>query len=110
MEMPNIDNVLMDLSPEFNDYNYIRDHVAYYTPAQMRRLCESAGFAVVRQRGVQVYGIMNNMNWAINGRPQLEAPSYEAPECIRWLEDYFRERLEEDVRSEFMYVLARKDA
>ena len=108
MEMPNISNILMELSPEFNNYNYIRDHVAYYTPELMKSLCEKAGFTVILQKGVQIYGIMNNMNWAINGKPQLTAPSYVAPECIRWLEDYFKKKVNDDITSEFMYILAEK--
>lgn len=109
MEMPNISNILMDLSPEFNDYNYIRDHVAYYTPELIRKLCEDAGFSVIRQRGVQIYGLMNNMNWIVNGTPQLSSPSYVAPDKIKWLEDCYKEKLNNDISSEFMYILARND-
>lgn len=108
MEMPNISNILMDLSQEFNDYNYIRDHVAYYTPELIKWLCEKAGYTVIAQKGVQIYGIMNNMNWAINGKPELTEPSYVAPECIRWLEDYFKKKVNDDITSEFMYIFARK--
>lgn len=107
MEMPNIDNILMKLSQDFNDYNYFRDHVAYYNPSIMKKLCECAGYSVLKQKGVQTYGLINNMNWMINGKPQLTNPSYEAPKEIKWLEDFFRDKVETDITSEFMYVLAK---
>ena len=50
LELPNIENTLMDLSPEFNDFNYIRDHVAYYSPKLIRRVVEEAGFEVIAQK------------------------------------------------------------
>lgn len=108
LEMPNIDNILMDISPEFNDYNYIRDHVAYYTPELIKKVVEQAGFEVVTQKGVQIYGLINNMNWVINGKPQLTAPNYEAMPELKWIEDYYKKTLEDNIRSEFMYILAKK--
>lgn len=108
LELPNIENTLMDLSPEFNDFNYIRDHVAYYSPKLIRRVVEEAGFDVIAQKGVQMYGLLNYMNWVINGTPQLNSPSYEVPAEISWLENYFRQYLTDNICSEFMYILGRK--
>ena len=48
------------------------------------------------------------MNWIINGRPELENPSYESCESMKWIENIYKEKLNNDIRSEYMYIVARK--
>lgn len=108
MELPNVSNLVMDVSPQFNDFFYIRDHVAYYTPELLKRMVEKAGYTVIAQRGTQIYSILNHMNWIINGTPQYTNPSYNVPPDLKWLDDYYRQYLDKTIKSEYMYLLAKK--
>lgn len=108
VEVPNVNNIMMEASKEFNDFFFIRDHVAYYTPKLLKDVIEESGFEVVLQKGNQIYGLTNHMNWIINGRPELENPSYESCESMKWIENIYKEKLNNDIRSEYMYIVARK--
>lgn len=108
MELPNVSNNMMEASEAFNDFFYIRDHVAYYTPELIAELVEKAGAKVIKQKGVQLYGLENHMNWIINKTPQYQKPSYYSCEAMRWIEDIYKEQLNERIQSEYMYILAEK--
>lgn len=108
IEVPNVDNLMMEASKEFNDFFYIRDHVAYYTPQLLKKVVEDAGFEVKRLYGNQVYGLTNHMNWIINGCPELKSPSYESCDSMKWLEDIYRKKMNETLKSEYMYIIAEK--
>lgn len=108
IEVPNIDNLMMHASEEFNDFFYIRDHVAYYSPEILKEIVETCGFKVVLQSGNQIYGLTNHMNWIINGCPELKNPSYESCESMKWIENIYKSRLNEELKSEYMYIIAKK--
>ncbi len=108
IEVPNIDNLMMLASKEFNDFFYIRDHVAYYRPDLLKKVVEECGFEILLQKGNQIYGLTNHMNWIINRRPELKNPSYESCEAMKWIEDVYKMRLNENLKSEYMYVIAKK--
>lgn len=106
IEVPNVHNIMMDISPEFNDFFYIRDHVAYYTPELLNTVLEETGFQVLQQGGAQMYGIENHMNWIINKGPQLLKPSYKTNSHLLWLDDIYKNRLNNELKSEYIYIIA----
>lgn len=108
IEVPNVANLMMEASKEFNDFFYIRDHVAYYTPELLSKTVEKVGFKVKKIQGNQVYGLTNHMNWIINGSPELTNPSYESCEPMKWIEKIYRDKLNESLKSEYMYIIAEK--
>jgi hypothetical protein len=55
---------------------------------------------VISLKVVQRYGIQNLMNWMTFGKPQLEKPSYSTQEELDWLEKYYKEKLEQELRSD----------
>lgn len=107
VEVPNVHNKMMKASSAFNDFFYIRDHVAYYTSELLENLLTSIGFDTILIRGNQVYGLTNHMNWIINGVPELEAPSYESCESMKWIEKIYKDTMDDNVWSEYMYIIAR---
>lgn len=108
LELPNVDNLMMEASPQFNDFFYFRDHVAYYTPQLLRETLKRAGYDVVKLKGNQLYGLTNHFNWIINGTPEFEKPSYVTCDPMKWLEKIYKDKLNEDVRAEYMYAIAKK--
>jgi len=105
LELPNVANIMMESSPEFNDFFYFRDHVAYYTPEQLVLVLEKSGYEVIKVQGNQLYGLTNHFNWIINGRPELKAPSYKTCESMQWLEELYKTTLNLQVKSEYMYAI-----
>ncbi len=106
VELPNVSNIMMDASKEFNDFFFFRDHVAYYSPQNLVTVLEKSGFEVLSVKGNQLYGLTNHFNWIINGQPELNAPSFETIESLRWLEKMYKDVLDLQVRSEYMYAVA----
>lgn len=107
VEIPNYDNLMMSASEEFKRFFFIRDHVSYYTPERLRDTLKQAGFEVEILKGIQLYGLENHMNWLLNKGPQYLAPSYEisSPQH-RWLEELYKERLDNTLQSEYMFAVA----
>ena len=108
LELPNVDNLMMKASLEFNDFFYFRDHVAYYTPQLLQTVLEKAGYEIIKLKGNQLYGLTNHFNWIINGVPEYKKPSYETCDSMRWLEKIYKDRLNEEVKAEYMYAIAKK--
>ena len=106
IEVPNVNNIMMDISPEFNDFFYIRDHVSYYTPEILTELLKKTGFKDFSLGGAQMYGIENHMNWIINKGPQLLTPSYKTNEQLEWLDKIYKNKLDEELKSEYIYIIA----
>ena len=107
LELPNYANSMMEISKEFHDFFFIRDHVAYYTPETVKIPLREAGFTDIMVNGVQIYGLTNHMNWILNKGPQLMSPSYESCEGMKWIEKIYRETLENELKSEYMSVIVR---
>ena len=108
LELPNVDNLMMNASPQFNDFFYFRDHVAYYTPKLLKRVLEEAGYEIIQLKGNQLYGLTNHFNWIINGVTEFKKPSYETCESMKWLEKIYKDKLNEEVKAEYMYAIAKK--
>ncbi|MCI9337708.1 MAG: class I SAM-dependent methyltransferase [Lachnospiraceae bacterium] len=109
IEVPNVANKMMEASEAYNDFFYIRDHVAYYTPDILKKLLLELGFRIVVCCGNQVYGLTNHMNWIINGKPELKKPSYESCASMRWIEKIYKETMNCNMWAEYMYVIACKE-
>lgn len=107
LELPNYDNSMMEISREFHDFFFIRDHVSYYTPETVMIPLREAGFKNIKVSGVQLYGLTNHMNWIINKGPQLRKPAYESCEGMKWIEEIYKDRLEQTVKSEYMKVFCK---
>jgi len=108
LELPNYANRMMEISKEFHDFFFIRDHVSYYTPDTVLLPIKAAGYRNIKVSGVQLYGLTNHMNWIINKGPQLTMPSYESCKGMKWIEDIYKAELEKTVSSEYMKVICYK--
>ncbi len=106
IELPNVSNLMMEASPAFNDFFYFRDHVAYYSPQHLATVLEKSGFEIITVKGNQLYGLTNHYNWIVNGTPEREAPSYETCDPLKWLEKMYKDTLDIQIRSEYMYAIA----
>lgn len=94
-EVPNVQELLLEACPAYNDFYWIRAHLNYFNGTTLRRCITRAGFTRARIGYVQRYGLDNLMNWLNKGEPQIERPVFELKTgCYRPVEDAYRSFLE----------------
>lgn len=108
IEVPNLDDHLLNLNEEYFNFFYQTAHVSYYSPKSLRILLGNCGYKSVDITGCQRYSIVNMMNWIINRKPQIDAPAYMASDGIRWLDDYYKQKLINELKSDTIIAITSK--
>lgn len=108
IEMPNLDDLMLDSCPTYRLFWWQRAHISYFGARTIQHVLREAGYAEVEVLGIQRYGIDNMMNWLVNGKPQLDAPSYETSSPYRWLEQYYKSHLEKTLRCDTLMAIGSK--
>lgn len=108
VEVPNVEELMLDTCPEYNDFYWIRAHLHYFNNKTLDYVLKKAGFKKIEIVYVQRYGVKNLCNWLMTGRPQLERPVFKMDESYQWLEDYYRKYLEKIGRTDAIMAIARK--
>lgn len=106
-EVPNAEELLLEACPAYRGFYWIRAHLSYFTARTLRATLCKAGFTVSAMSNVQRYGVENLCNWLTTGSPQLDAPKFELHPPFGWLEEAYRERLQETGRSDTLVAIAR---
>lgn len=68
-EVPNLKTFLAELSPEYDNFTYLYEHVSYFTADMLRLLFEKSGYNVKRVYTKEIYSIENHINWVRTGKP-----------------------------------------
>lgn len=106
IEVPNLDDHMIEASPAYRSFTWQRAHVSYFSPASLRRVLEAAGYKKIEVVGVQRYGLANMMNWMVTGKPQIEAPDFRTRGSLGWLEMCYKRRLEKGLKSDALLAVA----
>ena len=106
VEVPNIDELLLQTCPEYNEFYWIRAHLNYFNAAILTDVLKRAGFRNIEMNFVQRYGVENLSNWLMTGKPQLESPRFNINDSYKWLEDHYRNYLEENGLSDTLFAIA----
>lgn len=96
IEVPNADDQMLSLSKEYSDFFWQRAHLVYYNKNTLEMILNKVGFSSQKCFCVQRYGLENAFNWIINKKPQLQKPVYESDNNLQWLEDYYKQKIEEN--------------
>ena len=67
-----------------------------------------AGFTV-NIKGIQRYGIENFMNWKLTGKPQLENPTFSLPDEYRWIDSFYKNKIEKLLKSDTIIAIGYKN-
>ncbi len=88
---------------QYRNFYYQEPHLYYFTPETLVKVCDSAGFRVVKVFSFQQTSLVNNLSWLFVGKPQ---PS--RWDCIQPTlpANSIREDVSEQVRVEFDKLLA----
>lgn len=106
IEVPNLDDWMVNAAPGYRDFYWQRAHVGYWTAPLLKRALEAAGWTVVETRFVQRYSVLNAAHWALTGKPQLAAPSHEVGPEFAWLDLLYRDRLIEAGETDTVIIRA----
>lgn len=72
IEVPNLDSYLCELSPEYNEFFYLYEHVSYFTSKTLLMVFEKAGYKVKEIYTKELYSIENHINWIRTGKPFIQ--------------------------------------
>ncbi len=107
VEVPNADELMLETSPAYDAFYWIRAHLVYFTAATLAAALERAGLPQAEIRFEQRYGLLNLANWLLSGEPQIERPTFEIGEAYREIEDGYRSWLAELGRTDALIALVR---
>ena len=111
IEVPNLLDDTMSLSPAFRDRSFMQEHVSYFAPATLLDAARRASSKVDAEiSGYQRYGIFNWFHWVHFNKPQGASPDLFEGEDRLWLEKHWRSEKERTLTSDALFmVLRRKD-
>jgi 2-polyprenyl-3-methyl-5-hydroxy-6-metoxy-1,4-benzoquinol methylase len=95
VEVPNLDDHMLERSKEYNDFYFQRAHINYFDKFTVTNILEKSNFIVDRIDGVQRYDLNNALNWINKGKPQLEDDNLNS---IEWIEEIYENKLIEHLK------------
>lgn len=105
--VPNQNDFLLSLVPEFKPFYYRRSHLFYFTTEALETALQKAGFEIIGNDFMHKWDLMNLLGWAQNGEPgghEREGFFDDATE------DAFRRNLEREGKTSHIMVHARRPA
>lgn len=106
-EVPNVREMLLENSREYNDFYWIRAHLNYFSDRTLSDCFRKAGYDDVEIRFEQRYGLINLCNWLTTGKPQIERPIFEIADAYKPVERFYREYLQSAGRSDAVIAIAK---
>lgn len=106
-EVPNVKELLLETSMDYNDFYWIRAHVNYFSDTTLLDCFKKADYRNVEIRYEQRYGLINLCNWLTHGKPQIKNPTFTIVDPYEPAEDYYRQWLETQGRSDAMLAIVK---
>lgn len=95
-EVPNLNAFLGEISPEYNDFIYLYEHVSYFTKDTLKLLFERAGYKVRKVYSREIYSIENHINWVRTGKPFIKYNQMFLPdERLEFINREYKKRIGE---------------
>lgn len=108
VEVPNLMDHLLKLCNQYNQFFWQRAHVSYFSPLTLTNLFKEVEFKNITINGIQRYSIVNMMNWYINKKPEIEDPTYEAVGDLKWIDEYYKNNISRELKSDTLVLIAKK--
>ena len=106
VEVPNIDDELMALSPGFRDRNYMIEHISYFSRQTLETIARKIKpDGKVEIHGYQRYGIFNYFHWIYFNKPQGANPDLFEGKDRWWLEEAWRAAREQAMTSDALFLI-----
>jgi 2-polyprenyl-3-methyl-5-hydroxy-6-metoxy-1,4-benzoquinol methylase len=109
IEVPNLCDDTISLSPAFRDRSFMQEHISYFTPATLVDVAKRADpQATGEVHGYQRYGIFNWFHWIHFNKPQGASPDLFQGEDRFWLEAHWRAEKERSLTSDALFMVLRR--
>jgi 2-polyprenyl-3-methyl-5-hydroxy-6-metoxy-1,4-benzoquinol methylase len=110
VEVPNVNDELMQLSEGFRDRNYMMEHISYFSRHTLETVArQAAPESKVTVWGYQRYGIFNYFHWIHFNKPQGASPDLFQGKDRWWLEASWRATREEAMTSDALFISICRD-
>jgi 2-polyprenyl-3-methyl-5-hydroxy-6-metoxy-1,4-benzoquinol methylase len=105
-EVPNSDELFIDICPAYSEFEYLRAHLSYFNAETLKLVFEKSGFSVTDVEGFQMYSIENHLYWLNNGKPCLDRSQIYMPDELEWINQIYKRMLGEKLQSDTIIVNA----
>jgi 2-polyprenyl-3-methyl-5-hydroxy-6-metoxy-1,4-benzoquinol methylase len=107
-EVPNIECWLDEISKEYYDFSFLREHYSYWTAKTLRLAFEKADYEALDIYTREVYSIENHINWLRTGKPFIKYNQMFMPdERIEWINEIYKERIGKDGKGYALIIEAK---
>ncbi|MDR0411001.1 MAG: class I SAM-dependent methyltransferase [Treponema sp.] len=90
-EVPNMNCLLAELSPEYSDFMWLYEHCSYYTADTLRLAFEKSGYTVTDVYSREIYSIENHCRWIREGIPFTKYNQMFMPDKrIEWINEIYK--------------------
>lgn len=97
--VPNLHDYNKKATKEYDDFCYLRGHVAYYSSESLATLLKKCGFTDVSITGDQLYSVENAFYWMREKKPFPHYFQVSSPPEFTFLDGYYKRYLEENMLS-----------
>lgn len=105
IEVPNLDDHMLERSKEYRDFYFQRAHITYFNKTTLINLLTKSGYIDMEFEGVQRYNLYNALNWINKGEPMLGEIS---PRGIEWVEEYYKNNLIKNMKCDTIVAYCRQ--
>lgn len=108
-EVPNLNLFLGEISPEYNDFMYLYEHVSYFSENTLRLVFEKAGYHVKKIYTKEIYSIENHINWIRTGEPFIKYNQMFLPDKrIEFINKEYKEKIGEQGKGYSLIIECKK--
>ena len=108
VEVPNFFDNNKKLSTAYNNFTYMYEHLSYFTPDTLAYVLKKIGFSEIAVNGMQRYSVENAIWWIRNGKPNTEYQQLELPEGLEWVNQHYKDIMENELKSYAIMAIAYK--
>jgi len=108
IEVPNLDDHLISLVPEYKDFYWKIEHLSYFNAKTLAYCVRKAGLKLQKTFYYQRWDIFNLMNWVLRRAPQPPAEVVyfaERPKLISWLQNHYKEYLSKNKTADAVFMV-----
>jgi len=108
IKIPNVNDLSLKYHESYRNWFWQRAHANYFSPKVLKLVLKKAGFEKIKISGIQRYSIENMFNWRLIGNPQLKKPTFELSTEYLFIDNYYKQHLENNLNCDTLLVIAQK--
>lgn len=107
-EVPNINNFLCEISPEYKNFFFQSVHCSYFSTDTLRLAFEKAGYIVESIKSHETHSIENHCRWVREGTPFTKNHQMFMPhERLEWINEIYKEEIGKQGKGSSLIIKAK---